>query len=37
MAGQGADQAEIASELGIERKTVVSLLDLADYWASRLV
>ena len=37
MAGQGADQAEIASELGIERKTVASLLDLADYWAPRLV
>ncbi|UWS06409.1 hypothetical protein [Phaeobacter inhibens] len=37
MAGRGADPAEIASELGVERKTVASLLDLADYWAPRLV
>ncbi|WP_417702267.1 hypothetical protein [Pseudophaeobacter sp.] len=33
----GASQAEIARELGVEPKTVQSLLDAADYWQPRLV
>lgn len=32
----GANQAEIARELGVELKTVKSLLDTADYWRHRL-
>jgi hypothetical protein len=32
----GASQAEIARELGIEAKTVKSLLDTAEYWKPRL-
>lgn len=32
----GASQAEIARELGLEQKTVQSLLDAADYWYPRL-
>ncbi|WP_297341635.1 hypothetical protein [Pseudophaeobacter sp.] len=32
----GATTAEIARELGVELKTVNSLLDLADYWRPRL-
>jgi hypothetical protein len=33
----GATAAEIAQELGVEQKTVVALLDLADYWRPRLL
>ena len=33
---QGAEEAEIAREIGVEKKTVAGLLDLADYWRPRL-
>ncbi|MCD9147802.1 hypothetical protein [Pseudophaeobacter flagellatus] len=32
----GATQAEIANEMGVEQKTVKSLLDVASYWQQRL-
>jgi hypothetical protein len=36
LSNAGATQAEIASEMGVEQKTVQSLLDVADYWRLRL-
>ncbi|KIC15015.1 hypothetical protein [Leisingera sp. ANG-Vp] len=33
---QGADEAEIAREIGVEKKTVASLVDEGEYWRPRL-
>lgn len=37
MGDDGATISEIAQELGVDQKTVTSLLDNAEYWAERLV
>ncbi|WP_241479069.1 hypothetical protein [Leisingera sp. ANG-M1] len=34
---QGANEAEIAREICVEKKTVTTLLEAADYWLSRLI